>query len=317
MSIQSKRCFLKISTLALTGAGLAAASGAALAAPSNRLPFVMVHGAFHGAWTFDKVVALLAAKGTLAFARDLPAHGLKALYPSSYFQRPLDFAAFATEPGPSAGTTLNDYVDSVIETIEQVHALTKRKVILLAHSMGGVAASAVAEKIPHRIAKLVYLTAFMPPSGVPAIAYINHPANAGEEVKECLLANPEAVGVMRMDQRSNDPAYRAKIKSAFCGDLPDAQFEAVANLLTPDVPAQPFVTPIELTAGRWGALERHYVQCLQDNAIKPALQQLFINEADAFTPKNLTHVHQLDSSHSPFMSKPQELVALLEAIAAG
>lgn len=317
MSIQSKRNFLKMSTLALSGAGLAATSGAASAAPSKKLPFVMVHGAFHGAWTFDKLVPLLAAKGTLAFARDLPAHGLNALYPDSYFQRPLDVAAFASEPGPSAATTLNDYVDSVIDTIEQVHALTKRKVILLAHSMGGITASAVAEKIPHRIAKLVYLTAFMPPSGVPAIAYLDHPANAGEEVKALLMADPQSVGVMRMDQRSDDPTYRAKIKSAFCADLPDAQFEAVANMLTPDVPAQPIVTPVALSAGGWGALERHYIQCMQDNAIKPALQQLFIDEADAFTPKNPMQVHQLDSSHSPFMSQPQKLAALLQAIAAG
>ncbi|MDI9690548.1 GGDEF domain-containing protein, partial [Burkholderia cenocepacia] len=71
------------------------------------------------------------------------------------------------------------------------------------------------------------------------------------------------------------------------------------------------------TAPRWGALDRHYIKCLQDRVILPALQQRFIDEADAFAPGNPTHVHQLDSSHSPFVSQPASTAGVLADIAKG
>jgi pimeloyl-ACP methyl ester carboxylesterase len=89
----------------------------------------------------------------------------------------------------------------------------------------------------------------------------------------------------------------------------------VAKLLTPDVPLAPFATRIVTTEARWGKVRRHYIKCLQDNAIKPTLQQRFISEADAFVPGNKTQVHVLDTSHSPFMSAPEELARLLADIA--
>ena len=316
MPISSKRNFLKFSGAALAGATLAAASGGAGAAAVSKLPFVMIHGAWHGAWTFDKVIPLLAAGGTLAVARDLPAHGLDALFPVSYFERPLNPGAFGTEKAPSASTTLDDYVNSVVATVEQVHAMSGKKIILLAHSMGGVVASAVAEKIPAKIAKLVYLTAFMPASGTNGFDYIPSGDNDGQLVGDLLMADPFYTGALRIDQRSDDEQYRARVKAAFYGDLAQDKYEAVANLLTPDVPLVPFRSAVNTTKARWGAIERHYIKCLQDLAIRPKLQERFIAEADAFTPSNLTHVHELESSHSPFMSMPQELAALLATIAA-
>lgn len=49
--------------------------------------------------------------------------------------------------------------------------------------------------------------------------------------------------------------------------------------------------------------------------ILPALQQRFIDEADAFVSGNPTQVHQLDSSHSPFVSQPAVLAGVLTDIA--
>lgn len=314
MTRHAKRDFLKLSTGAIAGAGLAACA-VGQAAPTSKLPFVLVHGAWHGAWTYERIVPLLAAKGHLAIARDLPAHGLNARFPASYFSRPLNPAAFGTEPSPVAGTTLDDYTNSIIATIDQVRALGHEKVVLVAHSMGGVAATAVAERVPEKIAKLVYLTAFMPKSGVPGISYIKAPENTGELVGPLVMADPAKVGALRMDQRSTDAAYRANGKEAFYADITQAEYESIANLLTSDVPVAPFATPIATTAARWGALPKHYIKCLQDRAILPALQQRFINEANAFVPGNPVQVHQLNSSHSPFMSQPQALADLLAQIA--
>ncbi len=284
--------------------------------PSSKTPaLVLVHGAWHGAWTYERVIPELARLGCCAVARDLPAHGLNARFPASFLQRPLDPAAFGSEASPVAGTTLDDYANSVIATIDQVLAMGHEQVTLVGHSMGGVVITAVGQRVPQKIARLVYLTAFMPAHQVPAVAYIGAPENAGECVGPQFMADPMTVGALRIDHRSADSAYRAGSKKAFFGDLSEVDFDAVAHLLTPDVPVQPMATPIALTANGWGALPRHYVRCAQDMAIRPALQDRFIAEADSFTPGNRTVVHRMDSSHSPFFSQPQALAELLAGIA--
>lgn len=276
---------------------------------------VLVHGAWHGAWCYERVIPLLAAKGIAAVARDLPAHGLNARFPASYSSRPLDPAAFASEVSPVAGTTLDDYANSLIATIDQVRALGAREVVLVGHSMGGVAITAAAERAPEKIGKLVYLTAFMPRSGVGATTYIHAPENDGELVGPQLLSDPAVTGALRIDHRSANATYRANSKLAFYGDVSQPVYDAVESLMTPDVPVVPFATPIAMTPARWGSLPRYYIKAMQDRAIRPTLQQRFIDEADAFTPGNPTRVREIDTSHSPFLSAPAALADLLAKIA--
>lgn len=282
---------------------------------TSSLPFVLVHGAWHGAWTYEQVIPQLAAEGHAAVARDLPAHGLYAKFPDSFLQRPLDPGRFATEPSKVADTTLDDYVASIEQTIDALTAMGHDRVVLVGHSMGGVPITAVAERMPEKIAHLVYLTAFMPASGVPGVSYIAAPENLGEMVGPQLMADPARIGALRMDHRSSDPDYIRNGKTAFYADVSDETYAAVAHLLTPDVPVGPFATPITTTPGRWGSVRRHYIKCLQDRAIRPSLQQRFIDEANAFVPGNQTQVYELQSSHSPFLSQPRELAALLSRIA--
>jgi pimeloyl-ACP methyl ester carboxylesterase len=277
--------------------------------------FVLVHGAWHGAWCYERIIPLLAARGYSAVARDLPAHGLNARFPACYGVRPANAADFATEVSPLAATTLDDYANSILATIDQVRALGHDKVVLVGHSMGGVAITAVAERAPGKILKLVYLTAFMPRSGVGATTYIHAPENEGELVGGLLMSDPAVTAALRMDPRSADTEYRARIKLAFYGDVSQADYDAAAHLLTPDVPVVPFATPIATTVARWGSLPRHYIKALEDRAILPALQQRFIAEADAFVPGNPTRVHELKTSHSPFVSAPTALADLLAMIA--
>ncbi|AIP44567.1 alpha/beta hydrolase [Burkholderia pseudomallei] len=286
-------------------------------AASSSLPFVLVHGAWHGAWAYERVIPALAAHGHAAVARDLPAHGVNARFPASFAKRPLDAAAFASEPSPVAGTTLDDYVDHVLRTVDQARALGHERVVLVGHSMGGLAITMAAERAPEKIAKLVYLAAFMPTAGTKGLDYVRAPENRGEMLGPLMMASPKATGALRMDPRSDDPAYRAAAKRALCDDASDADHAAVGHLLGCDVPAAPFAACIETTAARWGALERHYIKCLRDKVLLPALQQRFIDEADALAPGNRTHVHTLDSSHSPFIAHAGAVADTLAAIARG
>lgn len=310
-----KRRSLQLSAVAL--AGLASGiSHADNSSSSSKTVFVLVHGAWHGAWTYERVTPFLARRGLAAVARDLPAHGLNARFPASYFSRPLDAAAFAGEPSPVAAVTLDDYVDSVIDTIDQVRRRGKPDVVLVGHSLGGIVITAAAQRAPEKISKLVYLTAFMPSAGVPMIVYVQSAENQGELVAPQFLANPADVGALRIDHNSSDASYRSRTQAAFYNDVSQADFDAVANLMTPDVPLGPVVTAIDTTPGRWGRVPRYYIRCTHDNAIKIALQDRFIAEADAAVPGNQTRVLTLNTSHSPFISAPKKLADLLSRIAA-
>ncbi|WP_310669479.1 alpha/beta fold hydrolase, partial [Burkholderia multivorans] len=238
---------------------------------SDHPVFVLVHGAWHGAWCFAHVAAALAARGHLSIARDLPAHGLHARFPASYHVRPLDKDAFGAEPSPVANTTLDDYATQVMQAVDDAYALGRGKVILVGHSMGGLAITAAAERAPDKIAKLVYLAAFMPAAGVPGLDYVRAPENREELLGPLMLASPRVAGALRIDPRSDDADYRAATRRALCDDVPQADFDAVANLMSCDVPAAPFATAIPTTAARWGAIERHYIKCLQDRVLLPAL----------------------------------------------
>jgi pimeloyl-ACP methyl ester carboxylesterase len=312
-----RRQFLRAAAAGMLGATVAGCASMKTSSEPKKHTFVLAHGAFFGAWAFQPTIAELSARGHRAVALDLPGHGLNARFPSSYFRRPLDEARFGTEPSPSADITLADNVDAVSKIVEAVMQGGSGPVVLVGHSMSGPTISAVAEKHPQKIARLVYLTAFLTRSGVPSIAYIQSAENKGEKVAAVIKADPNKVGAIRIDQNSNDPVYVRANQEAFAGELDDRAWRAVTNLAVPDAPAQMFVTPVALTAEKWGRVPRAFIRCAWDNAIRPALQERMIGEADAATPRNKTRVVSLEASHAgSFLSSPRRLAAALEEVAA-
>jgi len=105
--------------------------------------FVLVHGAWHGAWCWQRILPSLWAKGHRAFPVTLTGVGDRAHLMS---------------PTITLATHIDD-VAAVIETEE----LTR--VVLVGHSYGGLLITAVADRYAERIARLVYLDAIVPRSG--------------------------------------------------------------------------------------------------------------------------------------------------------
>ena len=280
----------------------------------SKTGFVFVHGAWHGAGTWDEITPRLEARGFALRTLDLPGAGANAKSPDAFHRRPLDSAAFGTEPSPNAAVTQEERTAAVIAEIDALRAAGVDRVVLAGHSLGGLTVSAVAEAAPEKLAGVVYLTAFMLPPGMPAIAMIQHEKMKGEKVAELFMSDPAQTGALRLDVASDDPGYRAGLKTAFYGDLNEAQFEIALKGLHCDEPAGVALEPSPITPQRFGSLPRHYIRCTKDMAILPAGQDFMIEEVDK-AMGNSTQVHTLEASHSPFYSKPDELASLLTAIA--
>lgn len=99
--------------------------------------FVLIHGTWHGGWAWKDVIHHLSRKGHVAHAPTLAGHG----------------------PGATrSGITHQDCVDSVVECIRH-HKL--EDVVLVGHSFGGTIVQKVAEEVPDRIARTVFLDALV------------------------------------------------------------------------------------------------------------------------------------------------------------
>jgi pimeloyl-ACP methyl ester carboxylesterase len=293
------------------GAGLAACGTSNAGGTGTKPTFVFVHGAWHGGWCWSETVRLLAEQGFPAIALDLPGHGITAKFPIAYSAVPQNLAALATEVSPLAALTINDYRDAVLKTIRGLTKDGSGPIILVGHSLGGATLSLVAEAEPKLIRKLVYLSAFVPVKLDSVLGYLTRADFSASEVPPIFAGDPAVIASVRLNHNASDPAYVAKSKSAFYGDVSDLVFAAVANLLTPDEPIGAFAGKVVPTLSGWGSVPRAFIRCTQDRAIPLLGQDNMIAEADAFTPTNKFVQKTLATSHSPFVSNPQALVTTL------
>jgi len=280
-----------------------------------RLPFLFLHGGWHDLHTWDGIVARLQALGIVAEAIDLPGSGVHASLPASLRQRPLDLEAVRSERSPSSDVTQDERTQAVLRKLEEIALQTHQKAVLVGHSLGGVTVTAVGEARPDLVAAVVYLSASLVAPGKTVFEINSHPAAAAAQARgaHLALADPLAVGAIRLDVASDDPAYRATVRDIFFGDLSDEQFADALIHMYPDEPLRVFAEPSVMTPERFGGLPRHYIYTTEDRSVPFATQQFMVDQTDA-AMENPTVTHALTSSHSPFYSQPDALTALLVSI---
>ena len=274
-------------------------------------PIVLLHGFWHGSWCWSRVAVELAARGRSSVAVDMAGHGLNAPVPAAVLADPFDPQRFATEPSALSGMSLADVAELLISQVKQVGG--GRPCVLVAHSMGGVAATTAAQLAPELFAQLVYLTAYMPASGVPVMTYAQAPEHAGGLLSAAIRADPAVVGAARIHPGSADPQYRGLLRQAFYHDVDPQVTDAAIAMLSCDAPLGLITDSTELTTRGWGSVPRTYVRCILDQAIPLTLQDCFIAEANAAFPGNPTQVAELESAHSPFLSMPGRVAGIVAA----
>lgn len=234
--------------------------------------FVLIHGSWHGAWCWYQIVPRLLAVGHRAVAPDMPAHGR-------------DWRTHKE-------VTLEDYVTRAAEAIRSQPGPT----IVVAHSRGGIVASRLAELYPERVAKLVYLAAFLLPDGHRVLEYAQQ--DSGSRVRDNLDVNAE---------QGWDMLRRDAFREVLYEDCSDADIALCESLLTPE-PLAPTLTPLKLSAERYGRVPRVYIELTRDRAVSPALQRRM------YTAMPCETVMRIDSSHSAYFSAPDELASRLDSL---
>ena len=236
--------------------------------------FLLIHGAWHGGWCFDRLVPLLEARGHVVAAPTLPGMGGDA--------------------DAIAAVTLERWADFVVGQASALPA----PVILVGHSRGGIVISTAAERDPGAFSALVYLAAFMLPDGMTLIQARD--AMPRDEIFDAGLSQAARGAALAL---SPEAAI-----GTFYGDCTPADQADAAARIVPE-PLAPLGTPVAVTDARFGALPRHYIECVHDRAIPIAHQRAM----QAALP--CVSVTTLESAHSPFLSMPEILAGALDEIA--
>lgn len=202
----------------------------------------------------------------------------------------IDLPAHGDDSILPENTSLEGYRDAVLGLIGD-----RTDVILVGHSMAGVVISAVAEAIPDRLKALVYLCAYLPRSGESLY-------QLSSEDRESLVGkywrqeHPEQYSLAWVASEG--------IVAAFGADCPPRYQDLLVNRHRPE-PVPPLATPVTLTAERYGRVSRYYIETLQDMAVSHQLQILMLSRV------SVRQRFELPSSHCPFFSMPDRLVACL------
>lgn len=235
--------------------------------------YLLIHGAWHGGWCWHKVVPLLEAKGHKVLAPDLPGHG--------------------EDKTPTDAVTLKSYVDAICE----VAGAQTQPVILVGHSMGGIAITQAAENCPDSVSTVVYLCAYLPRNGDSLATWASQDRES--------MANRSTI-----ERRSEGSvAFKAdSVREAFYSRCNDGDFAFAQSRLVEQA-TEPFRTPVVTTSERWGRIPRYYIECARDKAITLRCQREMQSHSQC------RHTFSIDTDHSPFLSAPEELAAILLQIA--
>lgn len=236
---------------------------------------ILVHGAWHSGACFQPVADLLRARGCTVQAPDLPGHGTNDL--------------------PLTKVTLKAYTESIVALLDDAPG----PVTLVGHSMAGAIVSEAAARRPDKIARLVFLCAYLPCDGesvfdVIALNRSHEPSTAIElalqmshDKRSCTVDSEQIVQLF-YNCAPDDAAADAK-----------ARFGVQATL--------PLAAKARIDEDALARVKSTYILCAQDRVIPVHHQRRML------TRRYCDVLLQLDTDHSPFVSCPDQLALILQA----
>jgi pimeloyl-ACP methyl ester carboxylesterase len=231
--------------------------------------FLVCHGAWSAAWAWKKVRPLLRAAGHDIFTPTYTGLGERAHH-------------------ASRSVTLDTHIADVLAVLD---CEDLRDVVLLGHSYGGMVATGVADRAPERIARLIYLDAFVPGNGQSLFDLLP----PQEQARRREAARAQGDGWLLPP--NPPPADTSPEDVAWV--TPRRRWQPIAT----------FTQPIVLQGGN-ARLARSYIYCTRIGPGDP-----FGQFARRFRSDPAWTFFEIDASHSPNVTAPEALVRLLGRIA--
>ncbi|CUH75166.1 alpha/beta fold hydrolase [Tropicibacter naphthalenivorans] len=222
-----------------------------------------------------------AAHGAWCWRDTIPA--LAAL---GHEVRAIDLPSHGQDQTPVEDVTLDLYAQAILDALDA-------PTVLVGHSMGGYPITRAAEIDNSNITHLAYLCAYTPWPDL-TLSQMRHQAPSQPLLPAIRRDGPVF---------TFDPDMAPDLFYHDC--TPEQVAFALANVCPQAV--APSETTVALTAASQD-LPRGYIVCAQDGAIPPNFQRTM---AERFDPD---HVYELQTSHSPFFSAPQELAQIIDRI---
>ncbi|KAL5061507.1 hypothetical protein RYX36_023244 [Vicia faba] len=251
--------------------------------------FVLVHGAYHGAWCWYKVATMLKSAGHNVTTVELAASGINPIQVQEIRQ-------------------ISQYYEPLMTFMESLPP--NEKVILVGHSIGGVSASVAMEKFPHKISVAVFVTAYVLSQN------LTYPTIQQEEARRTtnlmdskffFFDGPDKPATARLP----GPKFLA---SRLYQLSPPEDLTLALSLVRPD----PLYNDVELlkketavTNDRNGRVPKIFIINKSDNLITEDFQKWIIERSGPFAEMKVIK----DSDHMVMFSKPNQLSSILLKIA--
>lgn len=233
--------------------------------------YVLVHGAWGAAWEFNQVIELLSIGGSTVTALDLPGHGNNKL--------------------PVNKVTMQGYTQAVINTVNKFD----EPVILVGHSLAGAVISNVAEMIPGKIERLIYVAAMLLKNGESPLQVMQNDAD-GELLANTIFSEDQTVATVN----------EATIRNILLNDVEDeVHLKELVLALTMQQATEPFMSVTQLSQEKFGNVTKNYIKATIDKVLSPKLQDEMIKNW------KVEKVFTLKSGHFPLTSMPEQLVNVI------
>jgi len=233
--------------------------------------YILVHGAWGGAWEFKQVAEQLSADGSKVITLDLPGHG--------------------RNPAPISEVTMENYVQTVISAVHQAD----EPVILVGHSLAGAVISEVAEQFPTKIGGLIYVAAMLLKTGDTPLEIMQSDEN-GQLLPNAIFSEDQTSATLTAET----------VRDVLLHDVEDKErVEALIPNFLMTQSTHPFMAVTQLSEERFGTVPKYYIRASKDKVLTPTLQDQMI------TNWPVEQVHTLDSGHFPLTSIPAQLVDVI------
>ncbi|MFT6051058.1 MAG: pimeloyl-ACP methyl ester carboxylesterase [Halioglobus sp.] len=236
--------------------------------------YLLIHGAWGAAWEFNKVAELLSNDGHNVIALDLPGHG--------------------ENNADIPDVTMQSYVNTIVEAIEKLND----KVVLVGHSLAGAIISQVAELIPEKIDRLVYVAAMLLKDGGSALEVMQNDSG-GELLPNTIFSEDGTYATITEET----------VRTVLLNDVKNADYldKIVPRFLFKQA-TEPFMAIANLSEEKFGTVDKYYIKTSIDKVISPSAQdKMLINW-------KTQSVVTLESGHFPLTSIPEQLVVEIRRI---